>query len=89
MSYSRELIEAVGFIAGAITTASFVPQLVAVYRQKSAKDLSWSYLGMFTTGVTLWLVYGLMLSAPPIIVANAVTLALLLGIMVLKLKYHH
>ena len=89
MSFSRELIEMVGFLAGTITTASFGPQLIAVYRQKSAKDLSWSYLAMFSTGVSLWLVYGLMLAAPPIIVANAVTLALLVGIIVLKLKYHH
>lgn len=89
MSFSRELIETVGFVAGALTTASFLPQLVAVYRQKSAKDLSWSYLAMFTTGVSLWEVYGFMLSAPPIIAANAVTLALLGCIMALKIKYHH
>lgn len=89
MQHSRELVEAIGFFAGAITTASFLPQLIAVYRQKSAKDLSWTYLAMFTSGVILWLVYGLMLSAPPIIAANAVTLALLACIMTLKIRYHH
>lgn len=89
MQHSRELVEIIGFSAGAITTASFLPQLIAVYRQKSAKDLSWTYLAMFTSGVVLWLVYGLMLSAPPIIAANAVTLTLLGCIMTLKIKYHH
>jgi MtN3 and saliva related transmembrane protein len=89
MPHSTELVEIIGFIAGAITTFSFLPQLVAVYRQKSAKDLSWIYLATFTTGVALWLVYGLMLSALPIIAANAVTLTLLAAIMTLKVKYHH
>ena len=89
MQTSRQLIEMVGFIAGTITTASFLPQLIAVYRQKSANELSWSYLTMFSIGVVLWLVYGLLLSALAIIVANSVTLALLVGIIVLKLKYHH
>jgi MtN3 and saliva related transmembrane protein len=89
MQTSREMIEITGFVAGAITTASFLPQLVAVYRQKSAKDLSWSYLAMFTTGIVLWLAYGVMLAAPPIITANALTLGLLVAIMTLKVKYHH
>lgn len=78
-----------GFAAGILTTFSFLPQLIAVYRQKSAKDISWLYLATFTTGVVLWLTYGLMLSAPPIIVANLLTLALLAAIMTLKVKYHH
>jgi len=89
MQHSREIVEIVGFIAGAFTTLSFLPQLVAVYRQKSAKDLSWIYLATFTTGVGLWLFYGLLLSAPPIIAANSVTLVLLMAIMALKVKYHH
>lgn len=89
MEISPQLIEATGFAAGALTTASFLPQLLAVYRQKSAKDLSWSYLAMFTLGVGLWFGYGVMLARPPIIAANAVTLALLGGIIGLKLKYHH
>ena len=89
MHFSSQMIELTGFAAGAITTFSFLPQLIAVYRQKSAKDISWIYLGTFTTGVALWLTYGLMLSAPPIIVANVVTLALLIAIMTLKVKYHH
>ncbi len=88
MHFSSQLVEMVGFLAGAITTFSFLPQLIAVYRQKSAKDLSWLYLATFTAGVGLWLTYGLMLSAPPIIVANVVTLALLAAIMTLKVKYH-
>jgi MtN3 and saliva related transmembrane protein len=41
----------------------------------------------FVTGVFLWLIYGLMLGALPIILANLVTLVLTLAILVLKVRY--
>ncbi|MEO5936035.1 MAG: SemiSWEET transporter [Terriglobales bacterium] len=89
MQHSRELVEIVGFAAGAICTVSFLPQLIKVYKEKSAQNLSWWYLATFSVGVALWLFYGMMLSAMPIIVANSVTLALLGCIMTLKIKYQH
>jgi MtN3 and saliva related transmembrane protein len=76
-----------GFIAGILTTISFVPQVVHAWRSKSCDDLSWGMLLTFSGGVVLWLVYGIRLRAMPIIVANAVTLALLLAIMALKARY--
>lgn len=82
------MVEIVGFAAGTICTVSFLPQLIKVYKEKSAQNLSWWYLVTFTFGVALWLLYGLMLSAMPIIAANGVTLALLGCIMALKIKYH-
>jgi MtN3 and saliva related transmembrane protein len=84
---SSRLIELTGFAAGAICTVSFLPQLLKVYKEKSAENISWWYLVTFTFGVALWLLYGLMLSALPIIVANGVTLALLGCIITLKIKY--
>jgi MtN3 and saliva related transmembrane protein len=42
----------------------------------------------FTAGVSLWLVYGILLSAWPIIIANAITVSLALAILVMKLRYH-
>ena len=76
-----------GFIAGALTTISFVPQVVHAFRSKRCDDLSWAMLLTFSAGVVLWLIYGVRLWAMPVIVANAVTLALLLTIMVLKMRY--
>jgi MtN3 and saliva related transmembrane protein len=76
-----------GFIAGALTTISFVPQVVHAFRSKRCDDLSWGMLLTFSGGVVLWLVYGIRLWAMPVIVANAVTLALLVAIMVLKMRY--
>ncbi|HWF06563.1 MAG TPA: SemiSWEET transporter [Candidatus Angelobacter sp.] len=79
--------ELLGFLAGTLTTISFVPQVFKAWRTKRCDDLSWGMLVAFSTGVLLWLIYGVQISAPPIIVANAVTLALLIVIMVLKIKY--
>jgi MtN3 and saliva related transmembrane protein len=76
-----------GSIAGMLTTISFVPQVLKAWRSKRCDDLSWGMLVTFSTGVVLWLIYGLRLWAMPIIIANAVTLALLVMIIVLKIRY--
>jgi MtN3 and saliva related transmembrane protein len=76
-----------GFMAGTLTTLSFVPQAHKAWRSKRCDDLSWGMLFAFAAGVSLWLTYGLMLRAAPIIVANAVTLALVLTIAGMKARY--
>jgi MtN3 and saliva related transmembrane protein len=81
------LTSLLGFIAGALTTISFVPQVLHAWRSKRCDDLSWAMLLTFSAGVVLWLVYGIRLWAMPVIVANAVTLALLVTIMILKMHY--
>jgi MtN3 and saliva related transmembrane protein len=81
------LTSLLGFIAGILTTVSFVPQVLHAWHSKRCDDLSWGMLLTFSAGVVLWLVYGIRLWAMPIIVANAVTLALLLAIMALKARY--
>ncbi len=78
-----------GFMAGTLTTLSFVPQVHKAWRSKRCHDLSWGMLITFSAGVVLWLAYGVLLWAAPIIVANAVTLALLLTIGALKVKYRN
>jgi MtN3 and saliva related transmembrane protein len=77
-----------GFIAGTLTTLSFVPQVHKAWQSKRCHDLSWGMLITFSGGVVLWLIYGLRLWAAPIIAANAVTLILLVTIGVLKFRYH-
>jgi MtN3 and saliva related transmembrane protein len=84
---AMHLTTLLGFAAGTLTTVAFVPQVRQVWRSKRSDDLSWGMLLTFSTGVLLWLMYGLFLRAAPIIVANAVTLALLIAIIVLKLRY--
>ena len=81
------LTSLLGFIAGALTTIPFIPQVLHAWRSKSCNDLSWAMLLTFSAGVVLWLAYGIRLWAMPVIVANVVTLALLLVIMALKARY--
>ena len=76
-----------GFVAGTLTTLAFLPPVVKTWRTKSSNDLSVGTLGMISTGVLLWLVYGLLVGDLPIIVANAVTLVLVVSIFVLALVY--
>jgi MtN3 and saliva related transmembrane protein len=80
-------IDLVGFAAGTLTTVSFLPQVVKIWRTRSAGDLSMGMFALFGSGVFLWLVYGLAVGALPVIVANAVTFALALTIVALKLRY--
>lgn len=69
-------VELVGMGAAVLTTVAFVPQVIRTWRSKSAKDISLGWLITFISGVSLWLVYGLLLMAWPIIIANVVTFSL-------------
>ena len=77
----------IGLLAGTLTTIAFIPQLQQTWRTRSAQDVSLGMLLTFIIGVFLWLVYGLLLGALPIILANLVTLVLTLAILILKLRY--
>lgn len=77
----------IGFIAGILTTIAFVPQVLEIWKRKSAKDVSLRMYAIFVAGVALWLVYGLVQESAPIIFANAVTLALAVAILWMKLRY--
>lgn len=76
-----------GLTAGTLTTAAFVPQLAKAWRSKSTGDLSWGMLITFSTGVLLWLIYGVWIDSLPVILANAATLFLQAGIVSLKIKH--
>jgi MtN3 and saliva related transmembrane protein len=79
------LHDAVGYAAAALTTLSFVPQALLTLRTRDVSGISLAMYGAFTAGVACWLVYGLALGEWPIIVANAVTLALAATILGMKI----
>ncbi len=81
------LIDAIGTAAAILTTASCVPQSWHTSRTRYVGGISLGMCASFALGVALWLLYGVLLGAWPIIVANAITLALALGILVMKLRY--
>jgi len=77
----------IGYLAASLTTLSFLPQALHTFRTRDVRGISLGMYTLFTAGVALWLVYGLLLAAWPIVLANAVTLALALAILVMKLRY--
>jgi len=76
-----------GYAAACLTTTSFVPQAWLTYRTRDVSGISLGMYGIFTVGVALWLAYGWMLGAWPVVIANAITLALALAILVMKLTF--
>lgn len=70
------MIELIGFIAATLTTIAFIPQVVKIYKTNQTDDLSLSTFSLFTTGVFLWLIYGLFIQSYPIIFANIITFIL-------------
>lgn len=82
-----ELVDIVGYVAGAGTTLAFLPQVIKVWRTKHTKDLSLGLFLLFLIGITLWLVYGVMVKSLPIIMANIITFILVFTLLVFKIKY--
>ncbi|MES2227055.1 MAG: SemiSWEET transporter [Pseudomonadota bacterium] len=80
------LIDFLGYAAATLTTAAFVPQAWLTYRTRDVSGISLAMYSVFTLGIALWLAYGVLLQAWPIVVANAVTLLLAAGILAMKLR---
>ena len=80
-------ITILGLLAGTLTTASFFPQLYQAWKSRSTKDISLTMYLAFSSGILLWLIYGLLIGSLPVILANAVTLVFACLILMLKLKY--
>ena len=79
--------EWIGSCAAALTTCSFVPQVWRVLKTRRTKDISLGMYAIFTCGVALWFIYGILLGAWPIIAANGITLVLASVILALKLRF--
>ena len=77
----------IGYLAASLTTIAFVPQAWLTWRTRRAEGVSLGMYLIFTSGVALWLAYGLMLGAWPIVAANTITLGLALFILAMKLRY--
>jgi MtN3 and saliva related transmembrane protein len=79
------MAEIAGFVAAILTTAAFIPQAIQVYKTKKTDDLSLSMFVMFSVGVFLWLIYGVLILSYAVIFANIATLVLALYILSVKL----
>lgn len=79
-------IEILGYAAAFLTTASFIPQAILVIRTRRTGGISLLMYSMFVAGVALWLIYGIMTGAAPLIAANGITLVLAGTILVIAMK---
>jgi MtN3 and saliva related transmembrane protein len=77
----------VGFAGATLTTASFIPQLLRVWRSQSAHDISAAMYTLFIGGLLLWIIYGVWIASWPIVIANGVTALLAVFILVMKLRF--
>jgi MtN3 and saliva related transmembrane protein len=82
-----DTIVLVGYIAGTLTTLSFVPQVARAWKLKETRDLSLAMLLLFALGVLLWTLYGVWTGSLPVIAANIVTFILIVVLLWMKIKY--
>lgn len=81
-----DYINIIGFIGGGCTTISFIPQVALVLKTKSTKDISLMMYSVFVFGISLWLLYGILSDALPVIIPNLITFVLAGSILFMKIK---
>jgi len=82
-----QLGQFLGLVAGALVTCSMVPQLVRVFRLKSAREISRLFTILLLLGMICWLAYGIYLGLTPVILWNAIGAVLVALLLYAKLKY--
>ena len=79
--------EILGFVAGAIVTLSYFPQLVRVFRLKSAHEISLTFTILLLVGILTWMAYGIIFGLVPIILWNVLGAVQVAAMLYAKLKY--
>ena len=79
--------ELIGFLAGVLVAAALLPQVIKSWKTKSTKDISLGWSITSITGQIMWLVYGVLVSSPSLVIMSAVTLVMALSVLYLKLRY--
>ena len=79
--------EVIGFIGGALITFGFIPQVIRVFKLRSAREISLLFTISMLLGAISWLIYGIIFRLPPVILWNAITIFLVAGLLYAKLKY--
>ena len=87
MSFQMDISEAFGFAAASLSTLAFLPQVAKTWSTRSAKDVSYALLLTFSTGCFCWVIYGFLVDAKPVIIANSFTLLLNLSILTMKIIF--
>jgi len=82
-----DMITLTGYLAGTLTTISFVPQVLRTWKLRETKDFSLAMLLLFAAGMLLWTAYGIWINSFPIIAANVITFGLVLFLLMMKFRY--
>ena len=77
----------IGLLAAAISTLGFAPQVIKIHRSRMTRDLSLGSYVLLFAGLSLWLIYGLLLGAIPIILGNAIACAMAAYIIYMKIRH--
>lgn len=77
----------IGTIAGILTSVSMIPQLIKVLKEKDVENLSWGMIAVLLTGVSLWVVYGIMKDELPIILSNGFSVLVNTILLIYYFKY--
>ena len=77
----------IGSLAAILTTVAFIPQAWMTWKSRRADGVSLGMYTIFTSGVALWFIYGMMIGSWPVIIASFLTLLLALFILVMKLRF--
>jgi MtN3 and saliva related transmembrane protein len=81
------LTESLGLVAGALTTFSLIPQIIRVFKLKSAREISALFTTLMLLGFLCWLVYGIILDLTPLIIWNVIASLLIGTLLYMKLRY--
>lgn len=82
-----EWVTILGYCAAFTSTVGFLPQTIKAFKTKHTKDISlWMYV-ILIAGLILWLLYGIFSLNWPIIIANIITLLLIIPVLILKILY--
>ncbi len=80
------LIDIIGYVAAIGTTGAFIPQALKVYKTKRTEDLSKGTFLLFSAGIILWTVYGVLINSIPVMLSNSVTFLMTCYILVMIIK---
>lgn len=81
-----QTIDIIGFLAAFCTTIAYLPQAIKAFKTRKTEDISSLMYVIMLTGLTLWLIYGVLLNNYPIIIANIATILLASSVLILKIK---
>lgn len=82
-----DIAEIIGLVAALITMSSFLPQAMKIHRTKETRDLSLPSFIFLSIGLSLWIVYGILIRSGPVILANSVGGIVIFYIIVMKIRY--